>query len=110
MRPPAEQPQQRPSWPSWPPSDTGRSGPERGAAPRFAAGASTASRATRDGRPILDQLSTEVPAGVERADVLFALATTFRAEAPTESGSVEEAAAEAAGDDARPARILAFRA
>ncbi len=57
---------------------------------------------------LLNQLLTEAPPGVERADVLFALASTFRADA-TASELVGEALAQAAGDDARSARILALR-
>ena len=45
---------------------------------------------------------------MERADVLLALASTFRADA-TASELVGEALAQAAGDDARSARILALR-
>ena len=58
---------------------------------------------------MLDQLLTEVPSGVERADVLFALASTFRAKSAETNQLFEEALAEAEGDDARSARILALR-
>jgi hypothetical protein len=46
---------------------------------------------------------------VERADVLFELASTRQADAPTMIELCEKALAEAAGDDARSARILARR-
>jgi DNA-binding CsgD family transcriptional regulator len=58
---------------------------------------------------LLDQLLTEVPPGVERADVLFALAHTFRDDPPTTNHLLDEALAQAAGDEARAARILGFR-
>jgi predicted ATPase/DNA-binding CsgD family transcriptional regulator len=58
---------------------------------------------------ILAQLRTEVPAGVERADVLFALASTWRSDRATLTQLCDEALAEAVGDDARSARILAWR-
>ena len=57
---------------------------------------------------ILEQLLAEVPSGMERADVLFALAST-QPDAPTMVGLCHEALAEATGDDARSARIRAFR-
>ncbi len=57
---------------------------------------------------MLDQLLTEVPSGVERADVLVALASTFRADSMA-SDLFEEALVQASGDDARSARILALR-
>ncbi len=59
---------------------------------------------------ILEQLLTEVPSGVERSDVLLALASTFTADTPTQLQLSDEALAEAAYDDARSSRILAFRA
>ena len=58
---------------------------------------------------LLDRLLTEVQPGVERADVLFALASTFRADAHASIAICDEALAEASGDDARCARILGFR-
>jgi DNA-binding CsgD family transcriptional regulator len=58
---------------------------------------------------LLDQLLTEVPSGAERADVLFALAYTFRGDPPTTNKLFDEALAQAAGDDARAARILGYR-
>ncbi len=59
---------------------------------------------------ILDQLLTEVPGGPERADVLVALASTFRGDPQARIQLCEEALSEATGDDARSARILALRA
>jgi ATP/maltotriose-dependent transcriptional regulator MalT len=59
---------------------------------------------------ILDELFLEVPAGPERADVLFALAATFRAGSRRPIDLCGQALTEAEGDDARSARILAFRA
>jgi ATP/maltotriose-dependent transcriptional regulator MalT len=56
---------------------------------------------------MLEQLLSEVPHGAERADVLFELAATRRARAPIMISLCEEALAEAEGDDARSARILA---
>ena len=58
---------------------------------------------------LLGELLTEVPPGVERADVLFALANTVRADPPTMIERCGEALEEAPGDDARSARILALR-
>ena len=58
---------------------------------------------------MLDQLLTEVPFGVERADILFGLAVTFRTKSAEMNELFEEAVAEAVGDDARSARILALR-
>jgi DNA-binding CsgD family transcriptional regulator len=58
---------------------------------------------------MLEQLLTEVPSGVERADVLFALALTFGPGVPAMIELCDEALVEAAGDDARSARVLAFR-
>ena len=52
----------------------------------------------------------EVPLGVERSDVLYALATTGRADLPTRIRLCGEAAEEAAGDDVRLVQILGFRA
>jgi DNA-binding CsgD family transcriptional regulator len=59
---------------------------------------------------ILDQLLTEVPSGLERADTLFALASTFRGDPQARIALCEEALSEASGDEARSARILAVRA
>ncbi len=58
---------------------------------------------------LLDQLLTEVPSGVERADVLFALASTFRADSATMMDLFDEALAQAVDDDPRSVRILALR-
>jgi DNA-binding CsgD family transcriptional regulator len=58
---------------------------------------------------ILEDLLTEVPAGVERADVLFALAPTVREGPRAMIAACDEALVHAAGDDARAARILALR-
>ncbi len=58
---------------------------------------------------LLEELPPEVPAGIERADVLFELASTRRVDPSTMIQLCEEALAEAADDDARSARILAFR-
>ena len=55
------------------------------------------------------QLLTEVSPGVERADVLFALASTFETDIPTLIELCDEALAEAADDDGRSSRILSFR-
>jgi DNA-binding CsgD family transcriptional regulator len=59
---------------------------------------------------LLEQLLSEVPRGAERADVLLALAGTFTADRSTLIELCDEALAEAAGDEARLSRILAFRA
>jgi len=58
---------------------------------------------------ILNELLAEVSAGPERADVLFALASTQRADPATPIRLCSEALADAEGDDARLARILACR-
>jgi DNA-binding CsgD family transcriptional regulator len=58
---------------------------------------------------MLEQLLDEVPSGVERADILFALATTRAFAAPTLVGLCDEALAEVPGDDTRAARLLAYR-
>jgi DNA-binding CsgD family transcriptional regulator len=58
---------------------------------------------------ILEDLLSEVPSGVERSDVLFALAPTLRGGPPAMIAACDEALVEAAADDARAARILAFR-
>ena len=59
---------------------------------------------------IFEQLLGEVPLGVERSDVLYALATTGRADLPTRVRLCTEALTQAAADDARLAQILGFRA
>ncbi len=46
---------------------------------------------------MLDQLLTEVPSGVERADVLFALASTFRTKSAETNELFEEALAAGGG-------------
>jgi DNA-binding CsgD family transcriptional regulator len=58
---------------------------------------------------MLQQVLPEVPPGVERADVLLELAWTRRLGAPAIIELCGTALAEAAGDDARSARILAYR-
>ena len=58
---------------------------------------------------LLEQLLAEVPPGVERADVLFGLASVWKATIPTLIELCEEALTNAAGDDTRSARILALR-
>ena len=63
----------------------------------------------RAGR-LYEELLGEVDAGVERADALFGLASTRSADASTFAQLLDEALGEAAGDDARSARILGFRA
>ncbi len=55
---------------------------------------------------LLEMLLAQVPSGVERSDYLFELAMTVRFDARL----YEEALAEAGGDDARAAGILAFGA
>ena len=57
----------------------------------------------------LEQLLVEVPPGVERADVLFEMAVTRRADSPTMIKLCGQALAEAMGDDVRSARLLAYR-
>ncbi len=59
---------------------------------------------------ILEELLTEVPDGVGRSDVLYALATTGRADMPTRVRLCSEAALHAAGDDLRLVQVLGFRA
>ena len=58
---------------------------------------------------LLERLLEEVPSGLERADIVLALAMTRKADTPKIIALLDEAVAEAAGDDARSARILAFR-
>jgi DNA-binding CsgD family transcriptional regulator len=57
---------------------------------------------------ILDELLSETPAGIARADVLFALARVRRADLPTIVRWCETALAEAGTDHQRVAEILAF--
>jgi ATP/maltotriose-dependent transcriptional regulator MalT len=52
----------------------------------------------------------EVPDGVERSDVLYALATTGKANIAARVRLCGEAASHAAGDDARLVQILGYRA
>jgi DNA-binding NarL/FixJ family response regulator len=59
---------------------------------------------------IFEQLLGEAPLGVERSDVLYALATTGRADLPTRVRLCTDALSEAAGDNVRSAQILGFRA
>lgn len=59
-------------------------------------------------RAILDELLAEVPAGEQRADVLFALARVRRADLPTLARWCESALAEAGDDHRRAAEILAY--
>jgi class 3 adenylate cyclase/DNA-binding CsgD family transcriptional regulator len=58
---------------------------------------------------ILDDLLVDAPPGPERADIFLALASTFKAGSRTPISLCTQALAEAAGDDRRTARILAFR-
>ncbi len=57
----------------------------------------------------LNELLREAPSGVERADVLFELALTRRANAPRIIELCNEALAEAGSDEVRLTRILAYR-
>jgi DNA-binding CsgD family transcriptional regulator len=57
---------------------------------------------------LLEELLRELPSGVERADVLFELFSTRRGDL-VRAELFEDAVAEAAGDDARSARILALQ-
>ena len=57
----------------------------------------------------LQQLLAGVPPGLERADVLIALATTFSADPRTTVELCDQALAEASGDNVRRTRILAWR-
>jgi DNA-binding CsgD family transcriptional regulator len=57
-----------------------------------------------------EELLAEFPGGVEHADVLYALATTGRADLPTRVRLCEEAAQEATDHDGRAAQILGFLA
>ena len=58
---------------------------------------------------LLEQILAEVPEGLERSDVLFELASTLRADPQTTIERLDEALANAAGDEIRQARILAYR-
>jgi DNA-binding CsgD family transcriptional regulator len=58
---------------------------------------------------MLEELLSEVPHGLERADVLFELASTLKAVPATLIELLTAALADAAGDDARLARILGHR-
>jgi DNA-binding CsgD family transcriptional regulator len=74
--------------------------------------AATFHRLAGDSEPakaLLDTLLTEVPSGIERADVLFELANIFGVDVQTQLELCDKALAEASGDDARSARILSFR-
>jgi DNA-binding CsgD family transcriptional regulator len=57
----------------------------------------------------LEQLLAEVPHGVERADLLFELSLNLHTAPHALIELLDEALEEAAGDDARLARILGFR-
>ena len=59
---------------------------------------------------LYEKLLGEADAGAERADVLFGLASTRSADASSFAQLLDEALGEAAGDNARSARILGFRA
>ena len=58
---------------------------------------------------LLDRILTEVPEGLERSDVLFELASTLKADPQTTIERLDEALANAAGDEIRQARILGYR-
>jgi DNA-binding CsgD family transcriptional regulator len=58
---------------------------------------------------MFEQLLSEVPPGVERADALLGLVMTYRGNTSTLIGFADEALVEAADDDARAAWILASR-
>ncbi len=58
---------------------------------------------------LFEQLLADMASGVERADVLLALAATHMADAPSTIALLDQALAEAAGDDGCSSRILAFR-
>ena len=59
---------------------------------------------------LYEELLGEADAGAERADALFGLASTQSADASSFAQLLDEALGEAAGDNARSARILGFRA
>jgi DNA-binding CsgD family transcriptional regulator len=58
---------------------------------------------------MLEELLPEVPHGLDRADVLFELASTLRGDPGTMIELLTAALADAADDDARLARILGYR-
>ena len=58
---------------------------------------------------LLERILTEVPEGLERSDVLFELASTLKADPQTTIERLDEALANAAGDEIRQARILGYR-
>ena len=58
---------------------------------------------------LLGQILTEVPEGLERSDVLLELASTLRADPETTIEHLDDALANAAGDEIRQARILGYR-
>ena len=58
---------------------------------------------------LLEGILTEVPEGLERSDVLFELAATLRADPQTTIEHLDQALANAAGDEIRQARILGYR-
>jgi ATP/maltotriose-dependent transcriptional regulator MalT len=58
---------------------------------------------------ILEPLLRDVTPGVERADVLLALAATRRPDAPTMVSLCDEALVEVKSDKARSARLLSYR-
>jgi ATP/maltotriose-dependent transcriptional regulator MalT len=58
---------------------------------------------------ILDQLLSEIPSGIERADVLLARISTLAGNSPALIALCDEALVHAAEDDVRSARILAYR-
>ena len=58
---------------------------------------------------LLRPLLAEVPSGVERADILFALVVTMRGQTIEKIELAEEALANAVDDDARSAQYLAHR-
>ena len=74
-----------------------------------AAGCHRLAGASQQAAAILEQLLTEARPGEERADVLFELALTYTADTSRTIALCDEALAEAAGDNVRCARILAFR-
>ena len=59
--------------------------------------------------PLLEQILTEAPEGIERSDVLFELASTLRAVPQTTIERLDEALTNASGDETRQARILGYR-
>jgi DNA-binding CsgD family transcriptional regulator len=87
------------------PSDPSRDRERRMHAGRFHRLAGNGERAAE----ILELLLAEVPSGVERADVLFELASTERHDNEALIALEDEALAEAVDDDARSSRILSLR-